>query len=115
MPDPEQITSLKNPRVQQVRALQKRRERERVGLTVIEGVTELSRALDSVDTLQSGVRFQTLLLCESLVSEAGRDILEKLCETSETVLHVTPEIFVNWPIARDLEAWSPRPFPPAMN
>lgn len=93
MPDPEQIRSLKNPRVQQVRALQKRRERERTGLTVVEGVPELSRALESADAPQGGVQFQTLVLCESLVSEAGRGILEKLCEASETVLHVTSEIF----------------------
>ena len=41
------ITSVKNPKIKRVCALRERRERDREGLTVLEGYRELSRSMDA--------------------------------------------------------------------
>jgi rRNA methylases len=59
------VTSLANPRVKAATALRDRRERDRSGLTLIDGARELRRALDA------GVTVVEAFVCEPLL--AGPD------------------------------------------
>ncbi len=60
-----ELTSRTNPRVRAVVALRDRRERERRGLTIVDGVREIRRALDA------GVDVSEAFVCEPLL--AGPD------------------------------------------
>ena len=53
------ITSLQNPRIKSVVRLRKRRERDRLGLMLVEGLRELSRALDA------GIIVEEVFICPS--------------------------------------------------
>lgn len=53
------ITSLQNPRIKSVVRLRKRRERDRLGLMLVEGLRELSRALDA------GIAVEEVFICPS--------------------------------------------------
>ena len=59
------LTSLANPRVKAAVALRERRERDRTGLTLVEGAREVRRALDA------GVEVVETFVCEPLL--AGPD------------------------------------------
>lgn len=65
------ITSASNPRLRQVAALRRRRERDRQGNTLVDGFEELTLALDS------GVRPRTLFWCPELMAETARGIVER--------------------------------------
>ncbi len=64
-PAPPVLTSLANPRVRAVVALRDRGERDRTGLTLVDGARELRRALDA------GVMVVEVFVCEPLL--AGPD------------------------------------------
>jgi TrmH family RNA methyltransferase len=64
-PAPSVLTSLANPRVKAAAALRDRRERDRTGLTIVDGARELRRALDA------GVEVVEAFVCEPLL--AGPD------------------------------------------
>lgn len=64
-PTPSILTSFANPRVKAATALRERRERDRTGLTVVDGARELRRALDA------GVEVVEAFVCEPLL--AGPD------------------------------------------
>ena len=64
-PTPPVLTSLANPRVKAAGALRDRRERDRTGLTLVDGARELRRALDA------GVEVVEAFVCEPLL--AGPD------------------------------------------
>ena len=55
-----QITSAKNPKVKHAYALRERRERDREGVTILEGYRELSRAL------ALGIRIRECFCCPEL-------------------------------------------------
>jgi len=69
MPPRRRVDSVRNPLVKEAAALKDRRTRERSGLTLIEGVREVERAL------AAGLPLRTLLLCPDLLS-AGPDAAE---------------------------------------
>jgi len=81
------ITSGANPRVRSAIGLRDRRERDRAGLTIVDGAREVRRALDA------GVDVVEAFVCESLLAGAdaraaldlilARDVLR--CSVSETV------------------------------
>jgi len=54
------ITSVKNPKIKRVCSLRERRERDREGVTVLEGYRELSRSMDA------GVRLTECYHCPEL-------------------------------------------------
>jgi RNA methyltransferase, TrmH family len=73
---PGTLTSLTNPRVKAAVRLRDRREREATGLTVIDGVRELARALDA------GIDVREAFVVDSLVrSDEARDIVGRLAGT----------------------------------
>lgn len=87
-PTPPVLTSAANPRVRAAVALRERRERDRTGLTLIDGARELRRALDA------GVDVVEVFVCEPLLAGSdARAALDRLHErgtpirpTTETVL-----------------------------
>lgn len=68
------ITSPSNPRLKQVSALRRRRERAATGLTVVDGFEELSLAIDA------GVRPRTLFWCPELMADEARGIVGAAAE-----------------------------------
>jgi TrmH family RNA methyltransferase len=64
-PTPAILTSPANPRIRSAAALRERRERDRAGLTLVDGARELRRALDA------GIPVVEAFVCESLL--AGPD------------------------------------------
>ena len=73
---PATLTSLTNPRVKAAVRLRDRRERESTGLTIVDGVRELGRALDAgVDVLEAFV-------ADGLVrTDEARDVVGRLAGT----------------------------------
>jgi TrmH family RNA methyltransferase len=73
---PGTLTSLTNPRVKAAVRLRDRREREATGLTIIDGVRELARALDA------GVDVREVFVADSLVrSDEAREVVGRLAGT----------------------------------
>lgn len=81
------ITSASNPRLRQVSALRRRRERDREGLTLVDGFEELSLALDS------GVRPRTLFWCPELMAEAARGIVERAASVGAQTIRLSRAAF----------------------
>jgi len=63
-----EITSPSNPRLKQLVGLRRRRARDEVGVTIVEGFEELELALDA------GVRPRTLFYCPELMQDADEQL-----------------------------------------
>jgi TrmH family RNA methyltransferase len=82
------ITSRHNPHVKEALRLRERRQREKQGRTLIDGVRELGRAL------RAGVRVVEVFLCEALLSrDDARRLLLELARSGCEVLPVSEEVF----------------------
>ena len=83
------ITSPANPRVKQIRRLQReRKEREQSGSYFIEGIRIVGEAI------QVGAEIETLIVAPDLLtSPFGKDLLHQAGETGIPVLEVSPEVF----------------------
>jgi len=87
-PAPPLLTSLSNPRVAAAAGLRDRRDRERTGLTLIDGARELRRALDR------GVEVTEAFVCEPLLAGPdARAALDALRHGGATVLPTTQAVF----------------------
>jgi TrmH family RNA methyltransferase len=86
MPSPTPVlTSFANPRVKAATVLRDRRERDRTGLTLIDGARELRRALDA------GVEIVEAFACEPLLAGPdARAALDRL-RLGQVPLHSTSE------------------------
>ena len=86
-PTPTILTSLANPRIRAAAALRDRRERDRTGLTLIDGAREIRRAIDA------GADLVEVFVCEPLL--AGPDARAALdgcaCGTAASSVHATSE------------------------
>ncbi len=79
------LTSFANPHVRAATALRDRRQRDRTGLTLIDGARELRRALDA------GVTVVEAFVCEPLLAGPdARAVFDRLCADG-TTLHTTSE------------------------
>jgi TrmH family RNA methyltransferase len=90
MPSPTRplLTSTANPRVKAAVALRDRRERDRTGLTIVDGVRELRRGLEA------GASVVEAFICEPLLAGAdARAVLDRLTERGVTVHLVTETVF----------------------
>ena len=85
------ITSLQNGRVKQIVKLNQRRQRDAVQQTIVEGVREVSRAL------QQGIVPHEAYLCPELLTAETREAtthLAQLAQRGDTQLfEVTPDVF----------------------
>lgn len=78
------ISSLQNPRIKQLVALEKPRERRHQGLFVVEGVREVSLAV------QSGLELKSLFICPSFFKA---DVDYPISEGRAEVFHLSEEVF----------------------
>lgn len=86
-PTPPELTSAANPRVKAARALRERRERDRTGLTLIDGARELRRALDA------GVAIDEAFVCEPLLAGPdARAALDGLLGARVPIVRVTERV-----------------------
>jgi len=79
-----EISSLQNPRIKQLIALEKPRERRQQGLFVVEGVREVSLAI------QSGHVLRSLFICPSFYCV---DAVYPIEEGGAEVFHLSAEVF----------------------
>jgi TrmH family RNA methyltransferase len=82
------ITSTANPRLKAAVRLRGRRERDRLGLTLIDGVRETMRAMSGGAMLR-----EAFVLPELLVEPEAQGLLERLGEESVPVLELGREAF----------------------
>lgn len=84
------LTSSANPRVRAAIALRDRRARDRTGLTLVDGVREVRRALEA------GVVVAEAFICEPLLAGPdARAVLDRLRANGTTVDSVTEPVFAN--------------------
>jgi TrmH family RNA methyltransferase len=82
------VTSLANPRVKAAAALRDRRERDRSGLTLVDGARELRRALDA------GVTVVEVFVCEPLIAGPdARAALDRLRADGTTLQPTSQAVF----------------------
>jgi TrmH family RNA methyltransferase len=82
-----ELTSAANPRVKAVRALRDRRERERTGLTLIDGVRELRRAMDA------GAAIEEAFVCDGrLAGPDARAVLDGIDEGRIPLVRVNERV-----------------------
>ncbi len=82
------ITSTSNPRLKAAARLRGRRERDREGLTLIDGVRETLRALSGGAVLR-----EAFVVPELMIEPEAKALLERLREESVPVVEVGPEAF----------------------
>jgi RNA methyltransferase, TrmH family len=82
-----ELTSAANPRVKAVRALRDRRERDRTGLTLIDGVRELRRAMDA------GAAINEAYVCDGrLAGPDARAVLDGIAKAGIPLVHVNERV-----------------------
>lgn len=82
------ITSKQNAKIKALANLRRRRERERDGLTLVDGFEELSCALDA------GVTLQSLFYCPELMGgDEQRAKLQELLKTGVEAYELTRDVF----------------------
>jgi RNA methyltransferase, TrmH family len=82
-----EITSPVNPRIKQLVSLRRRRDRERAGVTLVEGLAEVRLALDA------GVRPQALYYCPELSGQDDHDLTGGAAARGAEVIRVTRAVF----------------------
>jgi TrmH family RNA methyltransferase len=82
------ITSTANERVKRAIALRDKRERDKTGLTLVEGVREIARAM------RAGVAFERVYVCPAVIeSDEERSLLASLSEARARTVEVTSRVF----------------------
>jgi RNA methyltransferase, TrmH family len=82
-----EITSPANPRIKQLVALRRRRERDRAAVTLVEGLAEVRLALDA------GVRPLALYYCPELSGPDEQDLTGSAASRGGELIRVTRPVF----------------------
>jgi RNA methyltransferase, TrmH family len=82
-----EITSPANPRIKQLVALRRRRERDQAGVTLVEGRAEIELAL------AAGVEPRALYYCPELSSPAGLHLTADTAALGAEVIRLSPAVF----------------------
>jgi len=82
-----EITSPANPRVRQLVALRRRRDREQAGVTIVEGLAEVELAL------AAGVTPRTLYYCPALASQGSLPLAERAGRLGAEVIRLSRPVF----------------------
>jgi RNA methyltransferase, TrmH family len=82
-----EITSPANPRIKQLVALRRRREREQAGVTLVEGQAEVALAL------AAGIRPTSLYYCPDLAGSAAGQLADQAAERGAEVVRVSRPVF----------------------
>ncbi len=100
LPASDEITSTANPRVKWLVSLRKRRSRDAEGVTVVEGLDELSLAVGA------GVQVRALYYCRSLTrGSAGSELLGTLAATGAEIVLVGEEAFAKASYRESPDGW----------
>ena len=92
MPD---LTSTANPRVKAIARLRDRRERERTGLTIVDGAREVRRAIEA------GATVDEAFVCTPLLQgEDARAALDALDEVSRSLRAKPAQVSLAWLMSR---------------
>jgi TrmH family RNA methyltransferase len=84
----QEITSRQNPRVKEAAKLRDARQRAKQGRFIIDGVREISRALDA------GIEFLEVFICPPLCGSLdGKQLGKRLDDCMAVVAEVTAEVF----------------------
>lgn len=81
------ISSPTNERIKAAVRLRNRHERDRTGLTVVDGVREIDRALDA------GAVIETAFVCEPLLSPIGEALVRRLTSGSPETITTSEAVF----------------------
>jgi TrmH family RNA methyltransferase len=93
------ITSKQNPAVKSLGNLRRRREREREGVTLVDGFEELQCAL------QSGVGIQHLYYCPELMGEGQSDVLATLLQSGVAATELSRPVFEKVAYREGADGW----------
>ncbi len=100
LPASAEITSAANARVKRLVALRKRSARDAEGVTVVEGLAELTLAVGA------GVRVQTLYVCPSLTRDpSGRGLLDVLGTAGTEVVRLGKAAFAKASYRESPDGW----------
>ncbi|MGI8700724.1 MAG: TrmH family RNA methyltransferase [Nocardioidaceae bacterium] len=100
LPTSDEITSTANPRVKWLASLRKRRSRDAEGVTVVEGLDELSLAVEA------GVRVQALYYCRALMrGNSGSQLFEALAAQGTEVVLVGEAAFAKASYRESPDGW----------
>ncbi|MBV9368732.1 MAG: RNA methyltransferase [Frankiales bacterium] len=94
-----ELTSTRNPRVKQLVSLRRRRTRDELGVTLIDGYDELVLALDA------GVRPETVYYCPALAAAASDNLDARLAEMSSEQVAVSREVFAKVSYRENPDGW----------
>ena len=92
-----ELTSTRNPRVKQLLALRRRRTRDELGVTLIDGYDELALALDA------GVRPETVYYCPAYGT--GDALPDRLAAAATEVVPVSREVFAKISYRENPDGW----------
>ena len=81
------IGSLQNPRIKRVVKLRQRRQRDRQRRTLIDGVREIGRALES------DVQIEQLFYCPEMLAEGAEPLLTQAAKRGAQTIEVTAPVF----------------------
>lgn len=82
------ITSNQNPKIKQIRALQQRKQRDKQGLFIVEGIRHVGEVVEAKAKLEFLIYASDLL-----VSGYAHSIIQQLSKTGTPCLDTTEEIF----------------------
>ncbi|GAA5526320.1 RNA methyltransferase [Herpetosiphon gulosus] len=84
------LTSKHNPAIKQIRALRQRREREATGLFFIEGIRNVTEAVQAQAPIE-----QLIVAPDLLRSQFAQDLVEQQRQQATTILEVSSEVFAS--------------------
>lgn len=84
------LTSKHNPAIKQIRALRQRREREATGLFFIEGIRNVTEAVQAQAPIE-----QLIVAPELLRSQFAQDLVEQQRQQATPILEVSGEVFAS--------------------
>lgn len=83
------LTSRQNPKIKQIRALSKRKQRQAQGAYVVEGIRHVGEAVEA------GASIEYVVYCPDLLtSDYARQLINELQLTNTPVFSTTAEIFI---------------------
>ncbi len=85
------ITSLQNPHLKKVIQLREHKTRRETGLTIVEGLREVSRLKEAQET---GVEFKELFVCREFLKDHGKeDFVKTIKAQGVSIFEVTKEVY----------------------
>jgi TrmH family RNA methyltransferase len=94
-----EITSTSNPRIKFLVTMRRRRDRDRAGITLVEGAEEIRLAL------AAGVRPQGLYYCPELVADGTGTLAEQIAGLGAEIFRVSRPVFAKIAYRESPDGW----------